>query len=164
MSTHLGRRVAEIAPVQGHLRLDDATVLPFDALVLATGSRPRQLLAPGAELAGVHYLRGIADADTIRAACTAGGRAVIIGGGYIGLEVAATLRELGMEVTVLEMADRVMNRVTCPQVSAFYTPNTHAPACTSTATPRCARCTAMPAPGACARWSPRMRASSRRTW
>ena len=121
VSTHLGRRVAEIAPVQGHLRLDDATVLPFDALVLATGSRPRKLLSPGAELAGVHYLRGIADADTIRAACTAGGRAVIIGGGYIGLEVAATLRELGMEVTVLEMADRVMNRVTCPQVSAFYT-------------------------------------------
>ena len=121
VSTHLGRRVAEIAPVQGHLRLDDATVLPFDALVLATGSRPRRLLSPGADLAGVHYLRGIADADTIRAACTGGGRAVIIGGGYIGLEVAATLRELGMEVTVLEMADRVMNRVTCPEVSAFYT-------------------------------------------
>ena len=120
VSTHLGRRVAEIAPVQGHLRLDDATVLPFDALVLATGSRPRKLLAPGAELAGVHYLRGIADADSIRAACTAGGRAVIIGGGYIGLEVAATLRELRMAVTVLEMADRVMNRVTCPEVSAFY--------------------------------------------
>ncbi len=121
VGTHLGRRVAEIAPVQGHLRLDDATVLPFDALVLATGSRPRRLLAPGAELAGVHYLRGIADADTIRLACRAGGRAVIIGGGYIGLEVAATLRELAMEVTVLEMADRVMNRVTCPEVSAFYT-------------------------------------------
>jgi 3-phenylpropionate/trans-cinnamate dioxygenase ferredoxin reductase component len=68
----------------------------------------------------VHYLRTIADADRIRAECTAGGRLVIIGGGYIGLEVAATARELGMEVTVLEMAERVMSRVTCPELSRFY--------------------------------------------
>jgi 3-phenylpropionate/trans-cinnamate dioxygenase ferredoxin reductase component len=121
VTTHLGRRVAEIAPSQGHVRLDDHTVVPFDALVLATGARPRKLLAPGGDLAGVHYLRSIADADHIRAACSAGGRVVIIGGGYIGLEVAATARELGMEVTVLEVADRVMNRVTCAEVSAFYT-------------------------------------------
>jgi 3-phenylpropionate/trans-cinnamate dioxygenase ferredoxin reductase subunit len=121
VGTHLGHRIAEIAPAQGHVRLDDATVVPFDALVLATGSRPRKLTAPGGELGGVHYLRSIADADTIRGACTAGGRVVIIGGGYIGLEVAATARELGMDVTVVEMADRVMNRVTCPEVSAFYT-------------------------------------------
>jgi len=65
-------------------------------------------------------LRTIADADRLRAECAPGTRLVIIGGGYIGLEVAATLRELGREVTVLEMADRVMNRVTCAQVSAFY--------------------------------------------
>ncbi|MBS0581336.1 MAG: FAD-dependent oxidoreductase [Proteobacteria bacterium] len=120
IETHLGRRIAEIAPAQGHVRLDDATLIPFDALVMATGSRPRQLTAPGGELGGVYYLRSIADADAIRGACTAGGRVVIIGGGYIGLEVAATARELGMDVTVVEMADRVMNRVTCPEVSAFY--------------------------------------------
>jgi 3-phenylpropionate/trans-cinnamate dioxygenase ferredoxin reductase component len=120
VDAHLGRRVTTIAPRERHVRLDDGLVLPYDALMLATGSRPRRLPVPGADLAGVHYLRTIADADGIRAECTAGGRLVIIGGGYIGLEVAATARELGVEVTVLEMAERVMSRVTCPDVSRFY--------------------------------------------
>jgi 3-phenylpropionate/trans-cinnamate dioxygenase ferredoxin reductase component len=120
ITLHLGRRVAAIAPRERHVRLDDGLVLPYDALLLATGSRPRRLTVPGSELPGVHYLRSIADADRLRAECLGGGRVVIIGGGYIGLEVAATARELGMEVTVLEMAERVMNRVTCPLVSAFY--------------------------------------------
>lgn len=120
VTLHLGRRVTDIAPRERHVRLDDGLVLPYDALVLATGSRPRRLPIPGSERPGVYYLRTIADADRIRAACAAGGRVLIIGGGYIGLEVAATARELGKEVTVLEMAGRVMNRVTCPQVSAFY--------------------------------------------
>src|ERR1700736_113758 len=120
VQAHLGRRVTDVARRERHVRLDDGLVLPYDALVLATGSRPRRLLAPGAELPGVHYLRTIADADRIRAECTPGARLLIIGGGYIGLEVAATARERGMGVTVLEMAERVMNRVTCPQVSSFY--------------------------------------------
>jgi 3-phenylpropionate/trans-cinnamate dioxygenase ferredoxin reductase subunit len=115
-----GRRVVDIAPRERHLHLDDGLLLKWDALLLATGSRPRRLTVPGAQLGAVHYLRNIADADRIRAHATAGARAVIIGGGYIGLEVAATLRELGMDVTVLEMADRLMNRVTCAEVSAFY--------------------------------------------
>ena len=120
VTTHFGHRVTDIARRERHVRLDDGRVLPYDALLLATGSRPRPLLAPGRELAGVHYLRTIADADRIREECAAGGRVVIIGGGYIGLEVAATARERGMEVTVLEMAPRVMSRVTSPEVSAFY--------------------------------------------
>jgi 3-phenylpropionate/trans-cinnamate dioxygenase ferredoxin reductase component len=120
VQTRLGRRVSEIAPREQHVRLDDGLVLPYDALLLATGSRPRRLPAPGADLAGVHYLRTLADADRIRAECAAGGRMVIIGGGYIGLEVAATARGLGLEVTVLEMAARVMSRVTCAEISAFY--------------------------------------------
>jgi 3-phenylpropionate/trans-cinnamate dioxygenase ferredoxin reductase component len=120
IEAHLGRRVTDIAPRERHVRLDDGLVLPYDALLIATGSRPRRLPIPGIDLGGVHTLRTIADADRIRAGCAAGGRMLIIGGGYIGLEVAATARELGMEVTVLEMAERVMNRVTCPEVSAFY--------------------------------------------
>ena len=120
IDAHLGRRVTAVAPRERHVRLDDGLVLPYDALVLATGSRPRRLPVPGTDLAGVHYLRTLADADRIRAECTAGGRLLVIGGGYIGLEVAATARELGMEVTVLEMAERVMSRVTCPEVSRFY--------------------------------------------
>jgi 3-phenylpropionate/trans-cinnamate dioxygenase ferredoxin reductase subunit len=118
--THLGRRVTDIAPHAHHVRLDDGLVLPYDALLLATGSRPRRLTVPGADLGGVHYLRTVADADRIRAECAPGRRLVVIGGGYIGLEVAATARELGLEVSVIEMAERVMNRVTCPEVSAFY--------------------------------------------
>src|SRR5579864_689094 len=74
VTTHFGRRVTDIARRERHVRLDDGLVLPYDALLLATGSRPRPLLAPGRELAGLHYLRTIADADRIRAECTAGGR------------------------------------------------------------------------------------------
>jgi 3-phenylpropionate/trans-cinnamate dioxygenase ferredoxin reductase subunit len=118
--THLGRRVTDIAPRARHVRLDDGLVLPYDALLLATGSAPRHLPAPGAQLAGVHTLRTIADVDRIRAEAAAAKHLVIIGGGYIGLEVAATARELGLEVTVLEMAERVMARVTCAAISAFY--------------------------------------------
>jgi 3-phenylpropionate/trans-cinnamate dioxygenase ferredoxin reductase component len=120
VQTHLGRRVEEIARAEQRLRLDDGSSLAYDALLLATGSRPRKLVAPGADLEGVHYLRTMTDVERIRDDFAPGKRLVIIGGGYIGLEVAATARELGLDVTVLEMADRVMNRVTCSEISAFY--------------------------------------------
>ena len=120
VQTHLGRRVEEIARTGQRVRLDDGTTLAYDALLLATGSRPRKLLAPGGDLGGVHFLRTMADTENIRADFAPGKRLVIIGGGYIGLEVAATARELGLEVTVLEMAERVMNRVTCSEISSFY--------------------------------------------
>lgn len=117
---HLGRRAAEIDRSAQRVRLEDGTTLAYDALLLATGSRPRPLAAPGASLEGVHFLRTIGDVERLRPELQAGRRLVIVGGGYIGLEVAATARELGLEVTVLEMAERVMNRVVCAPVSAFY--------------------------------------------
>jgi 3-phenylpropionate/trans-cinnamate dioxygenase ferredoxin reductase component len=120
VETHLGHRVQEISREARRIRLEDGSVLPYDALLLATGSRPRPLTVPGADLPGIHTLRTISDVERIRADFAAGRRLVIIGGGYIGLEVAATARELGLDVTVLEMADRVMNRVTCEEVSSFY--------------------------------------------
>ena len=120
VETRLGRRVEEISRREQRLQLDDGSAVAYDALLLATGSRPRPLAAPGTDLDGVHFLRTIADVAHIRAEWTPGKRLVIVGGGYIGLEVAATARELGLDVTVLEMADRVMNRVVCPQISAFY--------------------------------------------
>ena len=120
VETHLGRRVQEISRDARRVRLDDGTVVPYDALLLATGSRPRPLTVPGADLAGVHQLRTIDDVERIRADFGSGKRLVIIGGGYIGLEVAATARELGLDVVILEMADRVMNRVTCKEISSFY--------------------------------------------
>jgi 3-phenylpropionate/trans-cinnamate dioxygenase ferredoxin reductase component len=120
VETRLGRRVEELALREQRLRLDDGATVAYDALLIATGSRPRPLAAPGADLEGVYFLRTIADVEQIRARLLPGRRLVIVGGGYIGLEVAATAREAGLEVTVLEMADRVMNRVVCPQLSAFY--------------------------------------------
>jgi 3-phenylpropionate/trans-cinnamate dioxygenase ferredoxin reductase subunit len=68
----------------------------------------------------VHYLRGLADVSPIREGFKPGARVVIIGGGYIGLETAATCRKMGCEVTVLEMADRIMNRVVAPSVSQYF--------------------------------------------
>lgn len=117
---HLGRRVTGIDRDARCASLDDGRSLPYDALVLATGSLARRLTLPGSDLAGVHYLKDIADADRLRAEIRPGQRAVIVGGGYIGLEAAATLRHLGMEVTVLEMADRVMNRVVAEPISRYY--------------------------------------------
>jgi 3-phenylpropionate/trans-cinnamate dioxygenase ferredoxin reductase subunit len=120
VEVRLGRRAEHIDRAARQLRLDDGSVLGYDALLLTTGSKPRALAAPGAHLSGVHTLRSIADVSRIQADLVPGRRLVIVGGGYIGLEVAATARELGVDVTVLEMADRVMNRVTCREVSSFY--------------------------------------------
>ncbi len=120
VDARLGRRAEHIDRQVRTVRLDDGTVLHYDALLLATGTRPRPITVPGSNLGGVHYLRTITDANDIRADMMPGRRLVIVGGGYIGLEVAATARELGLEVTVLEMADRVMSRVTCREMSSFY--------------------------------------------
>lgn len=104
----------------GHLSLSTGDALPYDKLALCTGARPRRLPTPGADLAGVFYLRTAADVEMIREAASPGRRAVIVGGGYIGLETAASLRALGLEVTVLEATERVLERVTAPEVSAFF--------------------------------------------
>jgi 3-phenylpropionate/trans-cinnamate dioxygenase ferredoxin reductase subunit len=94
--------------------------IAYDTLVLATGSRVRVIPVAGQELAGVHYLRNIGDVNTIRAALENTKRVVIVGAGYIGLEVAAVTRQLGFDVTVIEMADRVLSRVVSPQISEFF--------------------------------------------
>ncbi len=100
--------------------------LAFDKLVFATGARPRQLDLPGADLTGVHYLRTIADVTGIRQQLKAGAQLVIVGAGYIGLEVAAVAAQLGADVTVIEMERRVMSRVVSPQISEFYQCEHHA--------------------------------------
>jgi 3-phenylpropionate/trans-cinnamate dioxygenase ferredoxin reductase component len=116
----LGLRARSIDPGARRVALADAQELSYDRLLLSTGARSRPLSCPGAELPGVHYLRSIADAEAIRAASRPGARIVIIGGGYIGLETAATARKLGCVVTVLEMADRVMARVVASRVSEYF--------------------------------------------
>jgi 3-phenylpropionate/trans-cinnamate dioxygenase ferredoxin reductase subunit len=116
----LGRTVAELDAGARSLRLDDGRAVRYDRLLLATGSRVRKLDVPGAALAGVHHVRSIADIDAINASLAPDGAVVVIGGGYIGLELAAVARQRGFAVTVLEAADRVLARVVSREVSEFY--------------------------------------------
>lgn len=102
------------------LQLKDAEPVTFDKLVLALGSRAIKLPVVGADLKGVHYLRSIADVENIRADLETRRRLVVVGAGYIGLEVAAVARQRGLDVTVVEMAERVMSRVVSPEISDFY--------------------------------------------
>lgn len=102
------------------VRVEGGRELPYDALVLATGSRPRKLPLAGADLEGVHLLRTAADVDAIRPGFISGAKLVVIGAGYIGLEVAAVARQRGLDVTVVEAAPRPLARVTSPEVAGFF--------------------------------------------
>jgi 3-phenylpropionate/trans-cinnamate dioxygenase ferredoxin reductase subunit len=116
----LGKAAARIHRDTRRVVLGDGTEIAYDRLMLSTGAHSRALTCPGAELSGVHYLRGIGDVALIREGLKPGARVVIVGGGYIGLETAATARKLGCAVTALEMADRVMNRVVASSVSEYF--------------------------------------------
>lgn len=116
----LNGTVESIDRLEKCLSLSTGETMHYDELALCTGTRPRRLPVRGAELPGVYYLRTAADVDLIREAAVPGCRAVIVGGGYIGLETAASLRTLGLEVTLLEATERVLQRVTAPDVSAFF--------------------------------------------
>jgi 3-phenylpropionate/trans-cinnamate dioxygenase ferredoxin reductase component len=116
----LGALAVRLHPAARQVDLADGETLTYDRLLLGLGATSRLLTCPGAELPGVHYLRGLADVMPIRAGFKPRARVVIIGGGYIGLETAATCRKMGCEITVLEMADRVMNRVVAPCVSQYF--------------------------------------------
>jgi 3-phenylpropionate/trans-cinnamate dioxygenase ferredoxin reductase subunit len=116
----LGRRAVRIDAAARQVELADGETLSFDRLLLCLGAESRRLTCPGATLAGVHYLRSLEDVTPIQAGFKARARVVIIGGGYIGLETAATCRKMECGVTVLEMADRLMNRVVAPCVSAYF--------------------------------------------
>jgi len=120
VTLELNCRVAELDLPARRVRLHDGRTQNYGRLLLATGSRVRRLDVPGIDLGGVHYLRTIADVDGITASLTPGARVLLVGAGYIGLEVAATVRQRGFEVTVLEAADRVMARAVSPEISAFY--------------------------------------------
>lgn len=103
------------------IQLSNNETLPYNKLALTVGSKVRKVNLPGADLAGVFYLRDLRDVERITSYINPGANAVIVGGGYIGLETAAVLNKIGMNVTVLEMMERVLQRVTAPVVSEFYT-------------------------------------------
>jgi 3-phenylpropionate/trans-cinnamate dioxygenase ferredoxin reductase subunit len=116
----LDTRVTGVDRAAKTVALSDGGTLSYDYLIFALGARARRLPLPGADLNGVLELRSAADADRLKTALHPGARLAVIGGGYIGLEAAASARALGAEVTVIERESRVLARVACPILSDFF--------------------------------------------
>jgi 3-phenylpropionate/trans-cinnamate dioxygenase ferredoxin reductase subunit len=117
----LGREVVSVDATAKTVTFASGEVLAYGKLIWATGGDPRKLTCPGAELSGVHAVRTREDCDRLMGEVDGGAKhIVVIGGGYIGLEAAAVLTKMGLGVTVLEMAPRVLARVAGPELSAFY--------------------------------------------
>lgn len=115
-----GNRIIAIDPVSKTVVTDQGGLIGYGHLIWAAGGTPRRLACDGANLTGVHVLRNRADSDAIREAAAGASGAVIIGGGYIGLEAAAALRKAGKAVTLLEAMPRVLARVAGEELSRFY--------------------------------------------
>lgn len=116
----LGSRVTALDIPSREVVLASDERLGYDALLLASGARPRRLRVPGISLGGVHYLRTLADADRLRKVIRTAGRLVVIGAGWIGCEVAASARQMGTEVAMVEMAELPLMRALGPQMGRFY--------------------------------------------
>jgi 3-phenylpropionate/trans-cinnamate dioxygenase ferredoxin reductase component len=116
-----GRRVLMLRRRERVVELDDGTRLDYGHLVFATGARCRQLDMPGAGLHGVHTLRTSEDADRLRSRLRPGARVVLVGAGFVGLEIASAAVAAGCDTTVVEIADRVMGRAVSPAISAHAT-------------------------------------------
>jgi 3-phenylpropionate/trans-cinnamate dioxygenase ferredoxin reductase component len=116
----LGSTAVSLDTDTREVELDDGTRLGYDRLLLTTGSEPRRIPVPGAELDGVLYLRTVEDSDALRARLDQGGSVVVIGAGWIGCEVAASARQRGLEVTVLDPLGAPLERVLGPELGAIY--------------------------------------------
>jgi 3-phenylpropionate/trans-cinnamate dioxygenase ferredoxin reductase subunit len=116
----LSATVTALDPAAHEVVLADGRRLGFDRLLLATGSEPRRLPVPGADLAGVRYLRTIDDSDALREAAGSASKVVVVGGGWIGAEVAASVRQLGRDVTVVSDTVVLLERVLGPEVGGIY--------------------------------------------
>jgi 3-phenylpropionate/trans-cinnamate dioxygenase ferredoxin reductase subunit len=116
----LGVRVTAIDREARAVVCADGTSLGYDVLVIATGARPRALRVPGAGLDGIFTLRSLADSRAIGARLGPGKRLAVVGGGYVGLEVAASAIKLGCAVTVIEMQERLLGRVVAAEIADFY--------------------------------------------
>jgi 3-phenylpropionate/trans-cinnamate dioxygenase ferredoxin reductase subunit len=116
----LGRTAVSLDTSIGQIALDDGERLRYDRLLLATGAEPRHLSIPGEALDGVLYLRNVQDSDALRERLDRGGSVVEVGAGWIGAEVAASARQLGLDVTVVEPASVPLERVLGPELGAVY--------------------------------------------
>ncbi len=120
VTTNFGTRVESIDRDAKKISTQSGNIIVYDKLVLCTGSSARKLPTPlGGDLQGVYTLRNLADSDRIAPEFQAGRKLLIIGGGYIGLEIAASARKLGLDVTLLEMAERILQRVAATETSEF---------------------------------------------
>jgi 3-phenylpropionate/trans-cinnamate dioxygenase ferredoxin reductase subunit len=115
-----GRTVLALDLDARRARLDDGEDVPFTAAILATGSEPRRLDVPGADLDGVHYLRAVGDAVRLRDAIRGAGRVAVIGGGWIGSEVAASARQMGAEVVLIDRGPAPLHRVLGDELSEVF--------------------------------------------
>ena len=113
-------RVASIDIESKQVVTESETVFDYDKLVITTGSRARRLDLPGCQLGGIFYLRSLNDVDLIRASMGSAKKLCVIGGGYVGLEVAAVATKAGLDVTVIETQERILQRVTTPEMSDYY--------------------------------------------
>ena len=116
----LGKRAESIDTILKEITLSDENRIRYDQLIIATGSRVRKLNVPGSDKKGIYYLRDLDDANALKQRLKKNKKMVIVGAGYIGLEVASVAASLGVEVTVIEMANRVMNRTVDPMISSYY--------------------------------------------
>jgi 3-phenylpropionate/trans-cinnamate dioxygenase ferredoxin reductase subunit len=116
----LGAAVTSLDPAARTVTTDTGAQLHYDKLLLATGSKPRRLEVPGADLDGVHYLRNVEDSERIKIEFARAERVVIIGAGWIGLETAAAARAAGLDVTLLVSGDMPLQRVLGPEVAPIF--------------------------------------------
>jgi 3-phenylpropionate/trans-cinnamate dioxygenase ferredoxin reductase subunit len=116
----LATPVRRLEPAGREVVLASGERLGYDAVLLATGATPRRLAVPGTDLAGVHYLRTLTDAERLRTAIAGTSRVVVIGAGWIGCEVAASARQLGADVALVELGRLPLERVLGPELGAFY--------------------------------------------
>ena len=117
----LGVSVTGLNPAARRISLADGGIIGYDRLLLATGAAPRRLNAPGGDLGGVLYLRSVGDSERLGTALRGGGQVVIVGAGWIGLEVAAAAREFGCDVTVVEPEPCPLYRHLGPELGAVFT-------------------------------------------
>jgi 3-phenylpropionate/trans-cinnamate dioxygenase ferredoxin reductase subunit len=115
-----GHEATRLDVRDGHVALDDGRTLRYDKLLITTGAAPRRLAVPGAELEGIQYLRTLADSEALSAAMAGAGKLAVVGAGWIGSEVAASARQKGLEVTLIDPLSLPNERIFGPEIGSFY--------------------------------------------
>lgn len=120
IDTMLGVRAVAIDTVSRLVRTDEACDVHFGKLLIATGTKPVRLEVPGSILAGIHYLHSLADAEALKQTARTARRAVVLGGSFLGLEIATSFTRMGLQVVLLEESDRLLAQLAAPELSAFF--------------------------------------------